>query len=364
MNKDYYMQFIPVYLYPNKLELFTNSEADAWKTERYRQVYQKNLKIYKGADNRVDLQVRTSDQKTHNIQGSSLVFVLISKEDQRILLEKDCVEQDLSIGRAYVEIDEIDLYDLEPGLYQYSILKETRSNIDSTEHKVTKRTPVYLDSNYGVAGTLEIFGDIKGEPSPSLEISEFRQDVPEDFSQPYTYYSSIIDAKPEISTGSSLHTFQFYMTDYNGSVTIQGSLSKGGNPFNWIDIIDPIPVVGSDLKYKNIVGKYNFFRIKHIPNKVSAVAEFVVAQTILNEYTVSIRTGGRGYQLNDTITISGARLGGETPTNNLIITVTSVDENGAILTVTHQGLSYPGVKTFVLSGDNLETGTIDKILYR
>lgn len=358
------MQLIPVYLYPNKLDVFTNSYEEVWKTERYRQVYQKNIKIHRGVDNRIDFQVKNSDQKPLSIVGSSLVFVLVDKEQNRLILEKSCEIQSLALGRIFVEIGHEELFDIEPGFYNFSLLKENREDVDSTEHRVIKRTPVYVDSNYSATGIIEVLGDLKGNPIKSLEIKEFKQDVPENYTEPYTFYSSIISARPELNNGSSMHTFQFYMTDYNGEVTIQGSLSDGASPNIWIDINDPITVIGSNLKYKNIVGKYNWFRIKHIPNRVSSTAEFVVAQTILNSYTVSIKSGGRGYIVGDTITISGARLGGETPANNLVITVTSVDVNGTIIDFSHSGVSYAGVKTFVLSGDHPITGTIDKILYR
>jgi hypothetical protein len=56
------MQFNPVYLYPNKVDVFT-TPSDIWSTERYRRVYNRNLKIFRGVDNRIDIQVRNSDKK-------------------------------------------------------------------------------------------------------------------------------------------------------------------------------------------------------------------------------------------------------------------------------------------------------------
>jgi hypothetical protein len=78
------MQLISVYLYPNKLDVFTNSLAD-WTTERYRQVYQHNLKIYRGVDNRIDIQVKNAAQKPLDITSGVFVFVLVSRETQELL---------------------------------------------------------------------------------------------------------------------------------------------------------------------------------------------------------------------------------------------------------------------------------------
>ena len=57
-------------------------------------------------------------------------------------------------------------------------------------------------------------------------------------------------------------------------------------------------------------------------------------------YTVSISTGftGSGYVENDVITISGADVGGVTPANDIVITVTAVDGD-AVDAITHTGYS-------------------------
>jgi hypothetical protein len=356
------MQLIPVYLYPNKIDVFTNSVSD-WKTERFRQVYQRNLKIYRGVDNRIDIQVKNLDQKPYDITGFVVLLNIVEPETQELLLQKECEIKSLDQGKIYALLSADDLLLINPGYYQYSLIKETRSSVDSTDYIVLAREAMYLDSQYGTTGTIEVYGNIYGEPKPSIVIREFREDIDQDLNTTAVYYSSIIDANPQLSTESTVHTFRFYMTDYNGELIIQGSQNEGANPFDWKDII-VYDVVSSNLQYATITGKYNWLRIKHTPGKVTSVAEFVIAQTILNAYTVSIRNPGSGYQVNDTITISGARLGGATPSQNLVITVTSVSPGGQIQTITWEGNSYNGVKTFVLSADNTPTGSIDKIVYR
>jgi hypothetical protein len=59
------MQLGSVYLYPNRLDVYTN--FDDWVHERNRKVYQRNLKVYRGVDNRIEFRVKTSDQKVVNI---------------------------------------------------------------------------------------------------------------------------------------------------------------------------------------------------------------------------------------------------------------------------------------------------------
>ena len=359
------MQFNPVYLYANKLDVFT-TPSDAWSTERYRRVYNRNLKIYRGVDNRIDIQVRNSDQKASNITGSTLVFNLISKETKDLVLQKDFVDMDLITGKVTVTLTDADLLNIDNGYYQYSIIKEVRETVDSTDYRVISKIPLYVDSQYDTIGSLEVSGDVYGDVAESVVVNSFNYVNP--FTQgertPPWYESSIIDARPKLKTGDPLHTFQFYSNNYEGSVTIQGNLDdQGATPRSdkWVDIAT---VDLSVEKYKNVIGKYSWLRVKHIPAHSARTATFVVSQTMLLNYNVSVNNPGLGYHVGDIITIKGANLGGENVTNDLTLTVTGVSANGGVVSVSWTGISYNGVKTFVLSGDTVGLGTIDKILYR
>ncbi len=257
------MQLISVYLYPNKLDVFTNAAA-AWQTERYRRVYNRNIKIYRGVDNRIDLQVRNSDQKAADVTGSTLVFNLIERERQQLVVQKDCVTVSASTGKYYVVLSESDLLDIEAGYYQYSIYNETRTANSDGTHTVISRTPLYSDSQYGAIGTIEVNTDGSGDVQESQVYKEFSRKVPFDDSFSTYYISSIIDANPQVSTPQSLHTFQFNFTNYTGTVVIQGSLSNGGVPEVWTDL-QTLTFTGATVDFQNITGKYNWFRIKHTP---------------------------------------------------------------------------------------------------
>jgi len=360
------MQFNPVYLYVNKLDVFT-TPTDTWSTERYRRVYNRNLKIFRGVDNRIDIQVRNSDQKASNIVGSTLVFNLVSQDTKDLVLQKDFAAMDLATGKVTVIITADELLDLDLGFYNYSIVKEIRSTVDSTDYIVNSKMPLYMDSQYDTVGTLEITGDVYGGVADSVTVTTFNYTNP--FTQGATdpapwYVSEIIDARPKTSPAYPIHTFQFYSTNYKGTVEIQASLDdQGATPreTKWITIST---VNLATEKYKNITGKYNWFRIKHTPGEVSSVARFTIAQTLLLTYDVTIGEIGEGYDVGDTIVITGNKLGGELGTNDLTITVSAVNTDGGITGFTYTGLSYNGVKTFVLNDSNISVGTIDKILYR
>lgn len=311
------MQLNSIYLYPNKIDVFTNALA-SWKTERYRQVYNRNLKIYRSVDNRVDLQVRNSDEKATDVTNSTLVFNLVTRDTKDLILSKDCVMVDATKGKAYVIITEAETLALESGFYNYTVTLENRTTVDSTDYYVTSRTPMYIDSQYGVVATLEVSGDVFGEVADTLEITKFARINPATTgsNDPVYITSSIIDTK-QYDTPSSLHTFQInFKNDYSGLIKIQGSLEEGGTPNDqkWTDVIPEFTVSDQSTPiYKNITGKYNFLRVRHYPSVSSAIATFIVQQTIFANYTVNIGTGGIGYHVGDVIVIKGDDLGGETP---------------------------------------------------
>jgi hypothetical protein len=259
------MQLNSVYLYPNKIDVFTNALA-SWQTERYRRVYNRNLKLYRSVDNRIDLQVRNSDQKAANVTGSVLVFNIITREGKDLILSKDCVSISPSNGRFYVNFSKNELNNIESGFYSYSVVNEVRSTIDADEYQVISKTVMYQDSQYGAISTLEISGDVLGETEASIEINKFQYINPATtgYPDPKYYTSSIIDTVGITQVPQSLHTFQIYSTNYTGTVKIQGSLSEGGTPHVWTDI-ETLSLTNATQTYQNITGKYNFFRVRHFP---------------------------------------------------------------------------------------------------
>lgn len=356
------MQLNSVYLYPKTVNVYLNLSS-AWQTERYRNVYNQNLKVFRGGDNRIDLQIKNSDQKAASIVGYTPVFVVVNRDNEQVL-KKDVEVMDAALGRAYVVLSEARLRDLNTGFYNYSILLEARTAVD-TGYIVTERKSGYVDSQYGATATLEVFGDVQGEPVDSKEYKDFSEVRPSavgDLDDPF-FYSSLIDADYEITGSNGLHTFAFYMQDYSGTVEIEASLDISATPKEWVTV-STIEYIGKSLTYHNVEGKYRWFQIKHTPGKVISQAEFTVAQTISNAYQVSVRNVGSGYRPGDTITIIGSRLGGETPGQNLVITIETVNSVGAIQTISHIGNSYSGVRTFVVAEDTNLSRAIDKILYR
>lgn len=355
------MQLGSVYLYPNRINVYTN--FDDWIHERYRKVYQRNLKVYRGVDNRIEFRVMTSDQKSVNISNRTLVFRLVSPETQELVIKKDCVTLAADIGRAVVDLSNHEMLGLEPGQYQYALTVEVRSN-QGSYYTVTESKPVYVDSQYGVNGTIEVFGDVSGQVSFSHEIKEFNRYREFEPETEEFFISGLIDADAARVTPQTLHTFQLYLTNFSGRVILQASLDVSANPQNWTDI-ETRDYVETTQEYLNVMGKYSWFRFRITPNDADLFGDFTVNQTIFGFYNVTLNRPGKNYTVGSVIVIKGNRLGGELETNDLTITVTGVDVNGGITAFTHTGLSYNGVQQFEINNSNAKNqGTLDKVLYR
>lgn len=356
------MQLISVYLYPNKVEAFTNAFSD-WTDERYRRVYNDNLKIYRGVDNRVDFQIRNASEKVQAITGTAVVFSLSNKETGELILQKDCTVQSNQTGKVFATLLDTDMISIEPGQYAYCLHSEIRTVIDSNNYIVANKKPLYIDSQYGVNANVEIYGDVFGEAQPSYETVAFEERIAFEQAELSKFYSSAIPANPQLTTPQSVHTFQINMTDYYGQVAVEASQEDSSNPDGWVDVAT-LDSAGKNIMYQTVIGKFNWFRIRHTPSLTTALARFTIQQTILLDYDVSIGARGFGYRVNDTVTFIGSSLGGETPTHNLVITVVAVGSRGEILDFTSAGVSFNGVRTFVLTDPALSMGSVDKVYYR
>lgn len=348
------MQLNSVYLYPNKVDVFTN--LGDWATGRYNKVYQRNFKIYRGVDNRLDLQVRNSDQKVKDITGHSLVFTLLERDTQKIIIQRDCVlvadaQADSTIKRTkgFVVLTATDLLLIDKGFYNYTL--HLRSD-DSSNIK----TPLYCDSQFGVLGTLEVESSLFGETIPSVVVDTFTV-IPTTWINISASRSELIYANPETSLETAVHTFTIEQRNYKGVVVIEASDEDSATPAKsyWTDIaLLSFPAATNQIQ---VTGKYRWFRIKHLPT----VATFGVSPSTPNAYSVRVQNKGKGYAVGEQYVIDGTELYGTDGINDLSITVTDVDSSGGITSFTHTGVS---VMLATVQYPIFPIGYLDKVTYR
>jgi hypothetical protein len=254
------MQNLPVYLCPNKLDVTLDLDATVKGVNQV--MYQRDLKIQKGIKNQVRVQFKNSDQKRVQVYNTqTFVFSLFDAINRRLLLEKQLEVLDVSTstrGQALLTLTESDTLDLDRSSYQYTIKLQ---DVDGTY------LPAYANTYYGMAGTLHLSNEVYPVLQDSTEISTFVKTYNDDI-QLYEHKSGNIYASPEYNGNTALHTVAFYLSNYRGTIHVQGTLDNSpGSSGNYHTISSKTYNGSSGIDYLNFNGVYSYIRIMHVPAK-------------------------------------------------------------------------------------------------
>lgn len=217
------MQKISSYLYPNRIELLADLELDPitcpveWKI-----VYQRPIKIYKGVDNVIELEIKNSDQKRIDIFGKTVKFLLLDQSNREVETYDATVVDDGSTacikGVARVTIPEADLLGIDP---QHLKFTSYILNNDNT------KTLLYGDTKYGAQGFIDLLDTVMPKSREIKKYDTFQQEtnytgrtIEE---RTVTYYSSAVPLKFYESTPTTSVTVTVTLTDFVGTLGIQAT---------------------------------------------------------------------------------------------------------------------------------------------
>lgn len=245
------MQLTPRYLVNERIiVLFSESGF----VVEYRPVYTRELKIYKGIDNRLQFRLLNADQKPVTVTGTP-VFVAFDEDDNKVLEYTATVTDDGSSretrGMFDITISENDLLHIKQQYLHYNIY---------IDEGIETRRLTYANRDFKSSGTIYVDGKSFPGPKKSLEITNFYPI--NDQWVAGNAASEGIYAYPGINGADALHTVAIYSTGYVGSIKIQATLDNqisGVN--NWFDVVEltldgtetaPIPA--------NFNGVYQYLR--------------------------------------------------------------------------------------------------------
>jgi len=255
------MQSLPIYLYSNTLDVTLDLDPTVRGVNRV--MYQRDLKVQKGIKNKIRIQFKNSDQKRITIsQDDVYVFSLFDTTNQRLLIEKQLTILDdgttlATRGLAELVLTESDTLNLDVSDYQFSIKKQ---DTDGTY------LPAYSNTYYGVAGFLKVAQDVYPMLQPSQEVVSF-EPVYDDIIQKYQYRSGNIYAYPEYNSNTALHTAAAYLTNYKGTLKIEGTLYNTPSNFNrYVTIATKTYSNFSGIDYFNFNGIFSYVRFTFIPD--------------------------------------------------------------------------------------------------
>jgi hypothetical protein len=256
------MQLIPRYLYNNRIDVVSN---DVGFVVEYRPVYSRQIKVYKGVDNRIQFRMLNADQKPIDISGHVIEFQAFDDEKNQVLKYDATIQDDGSTastkGMFYVTVTENDLLNLPAQYLSYTVF-----DMQACDQKVV----TYANGHFGACGTIYIDDCTSPTILPSLEVTNWLE-VNEDTTVWVAGNDELtkICAQPKINKNEALHTVQFYTDAYNsngyvGNVKIQGTLDNQiDDQTNWFDV-KTVEFVGTEERpvMTSFNGVYSYLRFE------------------------------------------------------------------------------------------------------
>ena len=203
-------------------------------------MYARNLKVYKGADNPIVIEIKNNDQKPVDITGKTFVFNILDQDERKTLISRTGTTVNASKGKVKFTISESDLLNVSGQFLNYSILETTSGT----------RGAIFVDDQYGALGNIEVID------GPYTEFRESKT-----INLPNTNPQSV-EAYPQLNQNSALHTAQLYLTNFTGKIKVEASLA----PVSELDADEYFTVLEkqytneSTNQYFNFNGVYSHVR--------------------------------------------------------------------------------------------------------
>jgi hypothetical protein len=372
------MQKISSYLYPNRVQLLVDL---AGFTTEYTNVYQKNVKIYKGIDNTLEFDIKNADQKRIELitdPAATPAKVAVVTDIRLTVLDAGghelpnspyTVEPSETIkGIAVATIPAADLAGLNHQFLQYNVRASKEDN----------DVLLYGDTRFGAFGSIELVSNVNGVAAPSRVFDTFTAEI--DLKGTPTHHCSAIPAKFYEAVKTDNLSFEIAVA---GDANIAGSGFVGSV---WLEATTDSTISVNSFKnavylgsytaptasprvspivFDNIlVRKYNYFRVSYqTPFENGLGATFTVTK-FNNAYIVVIKSGGTGYAVGSQLKVLGSLVGGVDGINDIIINVDNIEGNGSsyaissIVNISWSGLATNGnVGTYIVTATSL-TGKV------
>jgi len=229
-----------IYLYHqrHKVVLLDTANTEIF-SQRYYQVYTKNLIAHKGTDNQILFEFVNQDQKRVDITGYEFTCRLISSDGTELLLEKPLEIVSAIAGQAKLVLTETELDPIMQSKIGFSIEYQSGA----------LNEPVFVDDHAGGRGIIDVVDSIM----PSFIESEILS-IPDQ-----SNISSIL-----ATDDKSLYTFQIDMDQFEGDITVEGASDVDGL---WYEIQTENITLPIDLYYFNVYGYHPYIRLNI--NKIS-----------------------------------------------------------------------------------------------
>lgn len=221
------MNKLPVYLYPNLLEVILDLDQNR---RIHKIMYQRKIKIQKGFTDTIQIQFKNSDQKPVSILNGTFFMDIIGNDNRQLFLSKplniqETVGTDTTItskGVAVARFDPEDTIQLTAGNYKFVVKQE---NDDGTY------TPAYSNTYYGISGDIEIVeeGFPIGYPIQTVDTKTLETSRAYDRtfgSMGFFFSTGWLRPVTRLATTSSTSTAVVTLAGFKGTITALGTLDN------------------------------------------------------------------------------------------------------------------------------------------
>lgn len=201
------MQKISSYLYSNRIAI--NLDLASSPVE-WRIVYQRKVKIYKGFENVIELDIKNSDQKRVNVSSLTLQCVIMDTLGQEIYTAD--VVHSSTPGLATFTIPATALELVSPQFLRYTVYI---LNDDDT------KSPIYGDTQFGITGMMDYIGTALPEALLPKVLSNFKP-LHDTATSVQTFYSDSVEVNPlNDITAEPVLTLEFKANALAAEVKVQ-----------------------------------------------------------------------------------------------------------------------------------------------
>jgi len=201
------MQKISSYLYSNRLPVNLDLATSPME---WRIVYQRTVKIYKGYDNVIELDIKNSEQRRFDVTSLTLKCLIMDELGQEIYTAP--VVHTATIGISKFTIPKAELDYLTPQFLRYAVYKQ---NPDGT------RNVIYGDTQFDATGRMDLLDNAMAKtPAPQV-INTFTY-LHSTVDTVKTYYSEAVEVNPlnDIREDTELN-LEFWTESLDATVRVQ-----------------------------------------------------------------------------------------------------------------------------------------------
>ena len=245
-----------LYLYDEVVDLVIGS--DGLYVDN-RPMNNKRLTAHKGLSNELYFSIRNKDRKLQNVNSEIIRGTLFRPATGERIFSR-VLEHTGSTGQVKLNIAEGDLTNVDEGLYQLYISRETSESVEY---------PVYADQNNNLVFGIEIKDQTKRTPieTQTANVSQFMQVTnTNNGDDSNVFVTSAFKGNQARNFSHCLHSIAIHPDTYTGNLKVQASCventpSTANNSSDWFDVSSVSLTANSTIYHNTFQVNANYIRV-------------------------------------------------------------------------------------------------------